>query len=891
MADGSSANVSTSSVISTLVANLVLCGIFVTCFLILRLKFKRIYTPKSSFDLVDDEKKPTPLPKDPVRWIFILLTKPHSFIIQQAGLDGYFFLRYILVMATFFLFSLLTWIILLPINATNGKGDKGFDQLSMSNVKNEKRYYAHVFVGWVFYGGLIFIIYRELFFFNSFRAAVLSSPRYANKLSSRTILFQSVPDALLDEKQFFKLFNGVKRIYVARTLRELDIKSKKREALAIKLESAENKLLRQAVKYKRKCDKKNITIENPDDIYSYVPEKKRPRQKEGGFFSKKIDTITYLRETIPKLDKEVRHLQKKYRTAKPKNSIFVEFDNQYMAQLAYQSTTHHNPLRMCPAYTGIDPGDIQWSNLRLFWWEGITRKFIASAAIIVLIIFWAVPVAFVGVISNLSSITDKLTFLRFIYKLPSALLGLITGLLPSVMLALLMSLLPMFIRAMAKVAGCVSTQHVELFTQNSYFAFLIINGFLVTTIASSATSTVTKIIQKPESAMTLLAQNLPKSSNFYISYLILQGLTVAGGSLFQVVGLFLYYILGALLDKTLRKKWARFSGLGSMAWGTTFPVFTNLACITLAYSMISPLIILFACVAFYLVYITYCHNLTYVFVEGTDARGAHYPKALFQTFTGIYLGQVCLLGLFAVGKGWGPIILQIIGICATIFCHVNLNHAFDHLLTVVPIDVMKPLDGVSHTCSFNGESDYKQKVLDRKRKAARKSKLNGDKKELEKLNHDLNKDKLELEKIRDKLHQDEKEQSKVNVELLVPDVELQSRETSGSLVPLLADRDFKSVKHVNFLIKFLRPDVFLNYRHIKELLPATYNIEPEVVDDKHAYDQPVVASKLPVLWIPEDPMGLSKLEISENKKFIECTDINSGFNKKGNIIYTGKPPY
>lgn len=213
---------STSTVVSSLVANLVLFGVFVGCFILLRLKFRRIYSPKSSFDLVPEEKKPEPLPKDPIRWIFILLTKPESFILQQAGLDGYFFLRYLKMFGYLFTFGLLTWIILLPINASNGNHLEGFDQLSIANVKHEKRYYAHVFIGWIWYGAVIYVIYRELFFFNSLKNAVLSTPKYAMSLPARTVLFQCVPDSLLDGKQIFKIFNGVKRIYVSRTSMQLE---------------------------------------------------------------------------------------------------------------------------------------------------------------------------------------------------------------------------------------------------------------------------------------------------------------------------------------------------------------------------------------------------------------------------------------------------------------------------------------------------------------------------------------------------------------------------------------------------------------------------------------------------------------------------------------------
>ena len=56
------------------------------------------------------------------------------------------------------------YIILLPVNATNGNHNKGFDQLSIANVKHPRRYYAHVLMGLVFNGVVIFVIYRELFF-------------------------------------------------------------------------------------------------------------------------------------------------------------------------------------------------------------------------------------------------------------------------------------------------------------------------------------------------------------------------------------------------------------------------------------------------------------------------------------------------------------------------------------------------------------------------------------------------------------------------------------------------------------------------------------------------------------------------------------------------------
>lgn len=44
--------------------------------------------------------------------------------------------------------------ILFPVNATGGGGQKELDILSFSNVKNPTRYFAHVFVAWIFLGNL-----------------------------------------------------------------------------------------------------------------------------------------------------------------------------------------------------------------------------------------------------------------------------------------------------------------------------------------------------------------------------------------------------------------------------------------------------------------------------------------------------------------------------------------------------------------------------------------------------------------------------------------------------------------------------------------------------------------------------------------------------------------
>jgi calcium permeable stress-gated cation channel len=131
----------------------------------------------------------------------------------------------------------------------------------------------------------------------------------------------------------------------------------------------------------------------------------------------------------------------------------------------------------------------------------------------------------------------------------------------------------------AKLAGEPTLSRVELFTQNAYFAFQVIQIFLVTTLSSAATAVAKKIIDRPMDAPSILASKLPTASNIYISYFIVQGLTIATGVLTQVVGFFVFRILYKFLAGTPRAMYQKWASLSAISWGSTLPVYTNIVVI------------------------------------------------------------------------------------------------------------------------------------------------------------------------------------------------------------------------------------------------------------------------------------------------------------------------
>ena len=97
---------------------------------------------------------------------------------------------------------------------------------------------------------------------------------------------------------------------------------------------------------------------------------------------------------------------------------------------------------------------------------------------------------------------------------------------------------------------------------------------------------------------------------------------------------------------TPREKFAHGAGMDIVAWGSVFPLYTTFACISLIYSVIAPLISIFAALFFGMIYVAQKYSIMYVTRPELDHGGILYPRALNQTFTGIYFMQLCISGLF-----------------------------------------------------------------------------------------------------------------------------------------------------------------------------------------------------------------------------------------------------
>lgn len=297
--------------------------------------------------------------------------------------------------------------------------------------------------------------------------------------------------------------------------------------------------------------------------------------------------------------------------------------------------------------------------------------------------------------------------------------GLLQGVLPQLTLPVLNLVLPELLRLITSGQGHSTKIAVELSLQKSYFVFLFTQTFLTVSLSTSITAIIQDIYHGLDSVPAQIAQNLPKASNYFSSYLILHGLSGSAAILLQALGLIRWLLVAPLADSTPTQKWERYRNLPQMQWAKLYPLYTNFACIGqffdgrfalsadhgsgLAYSTIASIVSLFSTISFGLFWFVFRYNLLYVSGSTYDTGGRLYPTALKQLFTGLYMLEICLVGLFLairdtrdrftrIGQAIGIIIAAIL----TAAYQMLLHKSFTPTLAYIPASTKPGNDNIEN---------------------------------------------------------------------------------------------------------------------------------------------------------------------------------------------------
>ncbi|BEI90642.1 uncharacterized protein CcaverHIS019_0307120 [Cutaneotrichosporon cavernicola] len=746
----------TGTFLASLWTNMVLASLWFLLWNGLRRVVKAVYEPRTYIPPRDQQAPP-------------LGTDPKE-ILNKNGVDPYIFVRFLrLLMKAVIPIWLVSWVVLFPINSVGGASRTGLDMFAMSNSPKLKRYWAHLCLAYLFNGWIMTLLWLEMKVWLKTRQEWLVSPKHSCTAQASTVLITGIPEELMDEDALTKLYSylpgGVYRVWLQRDLRDMPKVWQKRISACHALEDAQTALIRTANKIDDKV--RNLEAHNkpvPESLRApskegengtataeIVPDASRPKirlKPSWAPFSlgwlgvgEKVDAITYYRKEVEEctitLTKQRKQLEHDILTPgnaqdfyKPLSAAFICFNQQIAAHIAKVFLPYGEPYHMAHRYIELSPDNVIWGNMGIKSdYELHLRtavSFLITAGLVIAFIFPVVLATFVlpraantsiiGNVWGVGSIAVKGE--GFGSKL---LLGLLTGLVPPILLMLILMIAPTLLRQLAKLHNFTKTE-IELDVMDRYFAFLLIERFLIPTIATLLPEGNTTQVQwwpdfsqgASKALQKAFEIQLPQASTFFITLLLLQ-VTGQFVQLFSPITLIIYYSKVILGSGTPRSFYNARYKMNSPAWGSEWPNMTVYFVILIVYMVIAPVINGFGAILAVVAYHVYKYLYLWVLEQKPtlDTGGEFFPRAITHVFVGIYIGEVALTIIF-FGKGIDTLplaILMIILIVASVAVQYMLVTAYKPLLNPLPLSLAHLTHG-QPSADAKSDDDQDDKVPD-----------------------------------------------------------------------------------------------------------------------------------------------------------------------------------
>ncbi|KAH8890372.1 DUF221-domain-containing protein [Thozetella sp. PMI_491] len=831
---------SLAAVLSAFIPTWITGLIFVAAFVLIRSHFPNIYRPRTYMGSIPEKHRTPAGGSGWFDWVRAMRSVPDKFLLYHQSLDTYLYLRFLRTIIFLCAAGVgLTWPTLMPVNAAGGGTSTQLDRLGIGNVKNTSHYYAHAVLAWVYFVFVMFTVARERLWLIGLRQAWTVTKSNASRLSSRTVLFLSAPQEALEEGNMKRIFgDGAIRIWAATKVSEAEALVSERDSFVERLEAAETLLIRRAcakVKREHKSGGDQTShATNYEGLSPTVKEAIRPTHRaKYSPTSEKRDTIRWLRQSIKEKEAEIDNARQltDQEDVDAAAAVFVEFKTIADAEQAVQQVPSVQILALNPRYLGVSPKETIWKNLFIAPELRISQQGIATALVATLIVFWSIPSGFLGLVSNISYLAENVEWLAWLNNLPESVLGLLSGLVPPLVTSLLNKYVPNIFRFIFRSFGGATTSVNEMDVQKWFYIFQVTQVFLVTAVFSGAATVFSQLLERaknPTSVPELLARQLPKSSNYYITYFIIQGITTASDNLLNWTDLVQYLVFGWLFDKTPRQKFKRYTSMKGISWGKVFPKFANFAIIAIAYSCIAPLVLGFAGIGLTLYYFSYRYNLFFVIQPKVETHGRAYTLALQHLLTGLYIAELALIGIFSLKGATGPVIMTAVLFFVTVLYNYQTNKYLSPLEKYLPADLANNQAAGDETTPLLASAEEGR--------------------------------------------HGEGEQSRI--ERLGQQAHLSPR-IVGPLARFFEPHIFASYQAMS---RWLREDEG-DFNAFEDDAP-TYSEE----QIRNAYVNPALTSSTPVVWLPKDEFGTSENEVRETEEAgLKASDELAHLDEKGKV--------
>ncbi|KAI0125614.1 hypothetical protein BJ170DRAFT_439868 [Xylariales sp. AK1849] len=536
-------------------------------------------------------------------------------------------------------------------------------------------------------------------------------------VTDRTFRLTGVPEDLRSEekvKEFVENLEigNVKSVTLCRDWVEIDSFMAERDAILRKLEEAWSVYMVQkppiGVPHSRhheegsapgpsEIDDDETQEDGPllgtESLRTLVGERPRPTTRvRFGFFkmrSRQTDAIDYYEEKLRRMDERIHAARKK--EYPPTATAFVTMDSIAACQMAIQALVDPRPGQLL-SKPAPAPSDVIWKNTYAPRWRRRLQAWVITIFITILTLLWILPVA------TLAGLLSVCTIEKVSPSLAEALLrhditkALVQTALPVGVVSLLNVAVPYLYDFLANQQGMISQGDVELSIISKNFFFTFFNVFLIFAVFGT-TSRFWPVLRDSLKDTRFIALTLASSiqtlSNFYLNFIMLQGLGLFPFRLLQFGSVALYpiYRMGA---KTPRD-FAEIVQPTLFSYGFYLPTALLVCILCLVYSVLPGchLVLFLGLCYFTLGYYVHKYQLLYSMDQPQHATGGAWRIICYRVILGLIMFQVVMAGILTLSSAFTGAILVAPLLILTVWYSFYFGRRFTPLTVFIALRSIK----------------------------------------------------------------------------------------------------------------------------------------------------------------------------------------------------------
>ena len=703
-------------------------------FCTLRPRWKGLYASRKR---QKDEANALPeLPDTLFGWILPLWRINDQQILASAGLDAFAFLAFFKMAMKFLIITLFfSAVIIKPVHDANPDENIGDPRKNQTKHEAPEVFspprapgeafdletdylWIYVIFAYLFSGIAMYLIVTDTKKIIAIRQEYLGT---RTSVTDRTVRLSGIPPELQDEQKIAEFIESldigrVESVTICRNWKELDEALEERMQTLRRLEEAYTIYSSQR-RVERNQESLPISQPEPpsprlhpiaDDAdehdgliganghVSSVYDRKRPQTRMWyGFMkcrSKKVDAIDYYEERLRQMDDRVKMLRQK--TFAPTPLAFVTLDSVAASQMAIQAVLDPSPRQLI-ANPSPAPADVVWANTYLPRHNRILRAWLITALIVILTLLWSAILVPIAGLLNLKTIGKVFPGLADVLEEHKNVKSLVNTQLPTIIASLLMVLVPYLYYWLSWYQGMTSQGDVELSAISKNFFFTFFNFFIIFTLLGTGANFY-EFFKKFSDAMQdfrkvtySLALSLQRLLNFYVNFIILQGLGLFPFRLLQAGSVSLYPIfrMGA---KTPRD-YAELVQPPIFNYGFYLPTALLIFVISMVYSVLrsSWQVLLAGLIYFALGHFVYKYLLLYGMDHQQQSTGRGWGMICDRIFVGLIFFQLTTSGQLLLKQAYGRSALMIPLILTTLWSSILYSRTYKPLMKFIALRSIK----------------------------------------------------------------------------------------------------------------------------------------------------------------------------------------------------------